>query len=103
MQELTERSERALVAVTSTELAAVVADLPESAPLLSPAGHALLFAGGNAAAWLAWLFTRNGTPASTDLGAGYYWPVWVTLVWTMLLVAHLLVVRRRSRRALPPG
>jgi hypothetical protein len=62
----------------------------------------------SAAAWLTWFVTRVPDPAPTDLGAGYYWPVWVMLVWGALLVVHTLVARKRritnSRRlALPPG
>jgi hypothetical protein len=94
---------------TDTELEAIVADLDEPRPAwISPRTHAALFLGGSAAAWLTWFVTRVPDPAPTDLGAGYYWPVWLMLVWGALLVVHTLVARKRrlptsKRRALPPG
>ena len=107
--ELDTRTQRALEARTATELDAIVADVDNPRPaLISPRAHAALLAGGSVAAWLTWLVTRVPDPAPTDLGAGYYWPVWVMLIWGALLVVHTLVARKRRlpvarRRALPPG
>ena len=102
-EELALRTQRALEAGTRADLERILADLgrPRS-PVLSLRTHAALYAGGSVAAWLTWLLTRIPDPAPTDQGAGYYWPVWVMLIWGALLVVHTLVVRSR-RRALPPG
>jgi hypothetical protein len=107
--ELAVRAQRALEARTRADLDALVADIdePRSAPI-SPRTHAALFAGGSVAAWLTWFITRVPDPAPTDMGAGYYWPVWVMLIWGAILVVHTLVARRRRvlnprPRALPPS
>jgi DNA-binding CsgD family transcriptional regulator len=47
-----------------------------------------------------WFLTRDPTPAPTDEGVGYWWPLWVALVRGMLLVLHFLVARGRLRLTL---
>jgi DUF1707 SHOCT-like domain len=97
--ELAVRTQSALEARTDAELEAIVADLGEpQAAWISPRTHAALFLGGSAAAWLTWFLTRVPDPAPTDLGAGYYWPVWVMLVWGALLVVHTFVAASGAGR-----
>jgi DNA-binding CsgD family transcriptional regulator len=92
--ELNARSDAAATARTLTELDELLADLP--GPPAAPPGwgdrglrtHAALFAAGSAALVVAWLLTRDPTPAPTDQGSGYYWPVWIALAWAFALVLH---------------
>jgi DNA-binding CsgD family transcriptional regulator len=92
--ELSARSDAAADARTLAELDEVLADLP--GPHAAPPGwrdrglrtHAALFAAGSAALVVAWLLTRDPTPAPTDEGSGYYWPVWIVLAWAFVLALH---------------
>ncbi len=77
--------------------------LPErQAPGIPPRAHAAGYAAGSGALWLVWLVTRPENPGPTDLGAGYYWPVWIMLVWGIALTLHALHAGGRLPR-LSPG
>ena len=92
--ELATRSDGAARARTLAELDELLADLP--GPRTAPPGwrdrglraHAALFAAGSAVLVVAWLLTRDPTPAPTDEGSGYYWPVWIVLAWAFALALH---------------
>jgi DNA-binding CsgD family transcriptional regulator len=104
------RAAAAVAARRRGELDALVADLPHSDRLgwRDPGLrlHAALFVAGSAALMLAWWLTRDPTPAPADEGAGYYWAVWVVLVWAALVVVHALRGHGRlpaRRRVSPPA
>ncbi len=110
LDELTRRNELALGARTRGDIARTLDQLPgPRAAGLSPKAHAVGYAAGSGALWLVWLVTRAENPAPTDLGAGYYWPVWVMLVWGIALTLHALHAGGRLPRLgrspgeLPPG
>ncbi len=102
LEELTQRNELALSARTPTDLARALERLPErQAPGIPPRAHAAGYAAGSGALWLVWLVTRPENPGPTDLGAGYYWPVWIMLVWGVALAVHAL--HAGGRLTLSPG
>jgi DNA-binding CsgD family transcriptional regulator len=37
-----------------------------------------------------WAVTRDRTPIAGDEGAGYWWPLWITLLWGLVVLAHYL-------------
>jgi hypothetical protein len=111
LEELNERNELAVASRTRGDLERALEWLPERRrPGLSPKAHALGFAVGSGVLWLVWFATRNPDPGPTDLGAGYYWPVWVMLIWVAAVVLHFLhaagripqLRRGAERRELPP-
>jgi hypothetical protein len=93
------RSAAAAAARTRGELDALVADLPRSDRLgwRDPGLllHAGMFVAGSAVLVLTWWLTRDPTPAPTDEGAGYYWAIWVVLVWAALVAVHAMRAHRR--------
>jgi fatty acid desaturase len=101
LDELAERTARAQAASTRGELDALLADLPDEEPQpsrrTSPAWrtHAMVAALFTAALTGLWFLTRDPTPGPTDEGVGYWWPLWIALVWSMLLVLHYLVALGR--------
>jgi DNA-binding CsgD family transcriptional regulator len=107
LDELAERTARAQAASTRGELDALLADLPDEEPRpsrrTSPAWrtHAMVAALFTAALTGLWFLTRDPTPGSTDEGLGYWWPLWIALVWSMLLVLHYLVALGRVRLTPP--
>jgi DNA-binding CsgD family transcriptional regulator len=42
-----------------------------------------------------WAVTRDATPIPGDEGAGYWWPLWVGLVWGLAVFLHYLHETRR--------
>jgi DNA-binding CsgD family transcriptional regulator len=42
-----------------------------------------------------WAVTRDRTPAPGDEGAGYWWPLWVGLLWGLAVFLHHLHETRR--------
>jgi DNA-binding CsgD family transcriptional regulator len=93
IEELSDRTERALQARNTPALEHLLADLPKTqqAPGLRDGGLRLhlalfiIFGGGLVALWE---FTRDQTPTASDEGAGYYWPFWVLIVWVFALALH---------------
>jgi DNA-binding CsgD family transcriptional regulator len=37
-----------------------------------------------------WWVTRDPTPGPGDEGAGYWWPLWIGLLWALLVLLHFL-------------
>jgi len=107
LDELAERTALAQAASTRGELDALLADLPDEEPRqslrASPAWrtHAMVAALFTAALTGLWFLTRDPSPGPTDEGVGYWWPLWIGLVWGMLLVLHYLVALGRVRLTLP--
>jgi DNA-binding CsgD family transcriptional regulator len=69
--------------------------------------HALFAAVAIAGILGLWQLTRQRHPRPQDFGADYYWPLWLALVWALLVLLHLLYaagrVRPPRRRPHPPG
>ncbi|HEX6026929.1 MAG TPA: LuxR C-terminal-related transcriptional regulator [Solirubrobacter sp.] len=93
-----ERSDAAAEARTIEELHALLADLAQPRPSALRL-HAIAFAAGSVVLLATWWLTRDDTPLPTDEGAGYYWAVWVVLVWAALLALHAA----RARLKPPPS
>ncbi|HEU4422202.1 MAG TPA: DUF1707 domain-containing protein [Pilimelia sp.] len=107
LDELLQRTAQAQAAETRGELDALLRDLPADEPrragLRDPAWrvHATVAAVFSAALTGLWLVTRDATPTPTDEGIGYWWPLWVGLVWAMLVVLHYLFAAGRLRLPWP--
>jgi DNA-binding CsgD family transcriptional regulator len=109
LDELLQRTAQAQTVATRAELDALLGDLPaderQRAGLRDPAWrvHAVVATAFTTALTGLWLLTRDATPAPTDEGIGYWWPLWVTLIWAMLLVLHYLVAAGRLPLPRLPG
>ena len=50
-----------------------------------------------------WAVTRDPTPAPGDQGAGYWWPLWLALLWGLaVFLHHLHETGRLGRRRWRP-
>jgi DNA-binding CsgD family transcriptional regulator len=95
-EELLDRSVAAQEAVTRSDLATLLQDLPD----LDPPRRAWREPGWRAHVAVAvpaigamiglWQLTRDPTPAPKDYGIDYWWPLWVGLWWGLALVLHYL-------------
>lgn len=56
-------------------------------PWRAHAVFAAVASGGLAALWAV---TRDATPAPGDQGAGYWWPLWLALLWGLAVFLHHL-------------
>jgi DNA-binding CsgD family transcriptional regulator len=97
LDELLARTEATRTAVTRADLAALLSDLPDdTAP--SRRGwrdrawraHACVYALATGGAIGLWQVTRDRTPAPQDYGADYWWPLWLGLGWSIVLLVHYL-------------
>lgn len=52
--------------------------------------HAVFAGVANAGVVGLWFLTRDPTPIPGDEGPGYSWPLWIALVWGLLVVLHYL-------------
>jgi DNA-binding CsgD family transcriptional regulator len=97
LDELLARSEAVRTAITRADLEALLGDLPDdTAP--SRRGwrdrawraHACVYALSTGGAIGLWQVTRDRTPAPQDYGADYWWPLWLGLSWSIVLLVHYL-------------
>jgi DNA-binding CsgD family transcriptional regulator len=96
VEEHARRTDAAYEATTLGELAALTADLPPGRTgarlALSQSAawraHAAIFAAVSAVGVALWALTTDLTPRPVDDGAGYYWPLWLVLVWAVVLAVH---------------
>jgi hypothetical protein len=107
--ELGDRTQEAYTARTAADLDHALRELPDLEAWayrllhMSLRAHLALFLTVTAAVLLMWALTRQPDPAPTDLGAGYYWPVWLLAPWAVLLGTHVFRSRGAGRRALDAG
>lgn len=95
--ELRERSEAARVAVTRTDLVALLRDLPDGVGPLRRGwrdrvwrSHLLVFGLTSSGVIGVWQLTRDRNPAPKDYGVDYWWPLWFGLGWAVVVLLHLL-------------
>jgi DNA-binding CsgD family transcriptional regulator len=63
--------------------------------------HALLALVANVGLTGLWELTRDHTPRPGDEGAGYWWPLWVALIWGLAVLLHLLAATGRLDPPVP--
>jgi DNA-binding CsgD family transcriptional regulator len=59
--------------------------------------HAIFAAVASGGSLVLWWLTRDRTPIPGDLGPGYSWPLWVAVVWGLLVGLHYLWATGRLR------
>lgn len=52
--------------------------------------HAMFAAVANGGLTGLWAVTRDRTPSPGDEGAGYWWPLWIGLLWGLAVLLHFL-------------
>ena len=91
LDEMLERTEAAQTAITWTELATVLRDLPHDDPRRqgwrTHATVAAITIGGLIGLWQ---ITRDPTPAPKDYGADYWWPLWAAFFCGLTVLLHYL-------------
>jgi DNA-binding CsgD family transcriptional regulator len=107
--ELAHRTGLAQAARTRAELAELFADLPDERPLRRAwrhrgwRTHAVVFLVVTSATIALWLRVRDPDPLPRDYGTDYWWPLWLTLAWAVLVLLHLLRVAGLLRAAAATG
>jgi hypothetical protein len=60
--------------------------------------HAMFAALANGGLTGLWALTRDPNPGPGDEGAGYWWPLWIGLLWGLAVLLHYLRAARRLGR-----
>ncbi len=63
--------------------------------------HAMFALVANVGLTGLWELTRDHTPRPGDEGAGYWWPLWVALIWGLAVLAHFLAATGRLDPPVP--